>query len=275
MNLDFPTILVLLTLITGLVWAWDHWVGAPARRRKAELPETSADSVREPLLVDWSRSFFPILLLVLLLRSFIVEPFRIPSNSMMPTLLTGDFILVNKFVYGLRLPVVHTKILGLGGPERGDVAVFRYPRDPHVDFIKRIVALPGDRIGYRGKTLFVNDHPMPLEKLRTYTGFGSGADTTGFDHVKENLMGREHEILINTRVPDFPMGCRLARDREYIVPEGHYFVMGDNRDQSNDSRCWGPVPEENLVGKAFMIWMSWDWNGSGSPSWGRIGQFID
>lgn len=271
MNLDFPTILVLLTLITGLVWAWDRWVGAAARRRKAEA---RGETAREPLLVDWSRSFFPVLLIVLLLRSFVAEPFRIPSNSMMPTLLTGDFILVNKFAYGLRLPVAHTKILNLGGPERGDVAVFRFPQNPHIDFIKRIVALPGDRIRYRDKQLFVNDRPVPLRKRRIYTGVGSGADTTGFDHLQADLLGRKHDILINPHAPDFPMGCGRLRGHEYTVPEGHYFVMGDNRDQSNDSRCWGPVPEEHLVGRAFMIWMSWDWSDRWSPNWGRIGQFI-
>ena len=273
MNLDFPTVLVSLTLITGLVWAWDLLVGKPARVRKA-LERGMARPRREPVWVDWCRSFFPIILIVLLLRSFVVEPFRIPSNSMMPTLLTGDFILVNKFAYGLRLPISHQKFLNVGKPSRGDVAVFRYPTDPRVDFIKRIVAVPGDRVGYANKTLYINDRPVALRKIQTYTGVGSGADTTGFDHVKEDLLGVEHEMLINPRKPDYSLGCHTLSGRTYTVPEGHYFVMGDNRDQSNDSRCWGPVPEENLVGKAFMIWMSWDWNDDWLPNWGRIAHVI-
>jgi signal peptidase I len=238
MNLEL--ILTLGTAATGLVWlAWAlvHR-GQPKEKR------------REPWYVEYSKSFFPVLLIVLVLRSFVAEPFRIPSGSMMPTLLVGDFILVNKFAYGLRLPVLHTKFLDTGRPERGDVAVFRFPRNPKEDYIKRIVGLPGDRIGYFDKTVYVNGKPMPQQVVGVYHGVGSGRVMTGAEERIEDLEGRVHRILVR---PD-----RLNVEGEYVVPEGHYFVLGDNRDNSNDSRFWGFVPEENLVGKAFIIWLNWD-----------------
>jgi signal peptidase I len=272
MSFDFPTVLVLLTVLTGGIWALDALLWAPKRRAAAADPTRVAP--KEPVVVEYARSFFPIILIVLLLRSFLVEPFRIPSNSMMPTLLTGDFILVNKFAYGLRLPVAHTLILDLGEPERGDVVVFRYPEDPSTDFIKRVIGLPGDEIAYRNKTVYINGDPMPQRPAGIYTGFGSGVRMTGFDVRAEIVNGVDHEILINPRAPDFAPPCAwLLMKQPHVVREGHYFVMGDNRDQSSDSRCWGEVPEENLVGKAFLIWMNWDM-ANGGPNWSRIGGTI-
>ena len=258
MSLDFPTFLVLAAVLTGGIWAFDAAVLAPRRRAAAgaEAPP------REPWVVDYARSFFPVIVIVLLIRSFLVEPFRIPSGSMMPTLLAGDFILVNKFAYGLRLPVVNTKILDLGEPERGDVVVFRYPLDPSTDYIKRVVGLPGDRIAYRDKVLYVNGRPMRQRYLGIYEGAGQRRHMAGAEVRLEDLEGVLHRILVRSEAPPF--------DVEYVVPPGHYFVMGDNRDNSNDSRIWGTVPEENLVGKAFLVWMSWN----GGVQWDRIGMRI-
>lgn len=275
MNVDFPTILVLGTAITGAIWGLDAVLWAPRRRsRLAELgnagitPEQPEyrKMAKEPVWVEYSRSFFPIILAVLLLRAFLVEPFRIPSGSMMPTLLVGDFILVNKFAYGLRLPVVHTKILDVDEPQRGDVMVFRFPKDPSVDYIKRVVGVPGDRVAYRNKTLYVNGEPFRQTSIGSYLGLGGGAVMTGASHRVEQLGDIEHEILVRPGAPSW--------EGEFRVPEGEYFVMGDNRDNSNDSRYWGTVPEENLVGRAFMIWMNWDSQNSG-VGWGRIGRTIE
>lgn len=257
MNFDFPTILVVGTAVTGTVWALDAAIWAPRRRGE--------EQAKEPVIVEYSRSFFPIILAVLLLRSFVVEPFRIPSGSMMPTLLIGDFILVNKFAYGLRLPVVHTKIFEVDEPQRGDVMVFRYPRDPSVDYIKRVVGIPGDVVGYYDKMLYINGEPASQTVLDRYSGSGSGAVMTGASLRREDLGGSEHLILVREGAPTVA--------GEFRVPAGHYFMVGDNRDNSNDSRFWGMVPEENIVGKAFMIWMNWDAT-SGGIKWNRIGRRI-
>jgi signal peptidase I len=264
MNFDFPAIMVTAVFFTGTVWALDAWLWAPKRRAQAATSEASM--LKEPLLVEYSRSLFPVILIVLLLRSFLVEPFRIPSGSMMPTLLVGDFILVNKFAYGLRLPVLDTKFVGVGEPKRGDVVVFRYPKDPSIDYIKRVIGLPGDRIAYYDKKLFINGEPMEQSALDTYVGVGSGVSMSGAKVHNEHLGDVQHDILIDP--------ARGTVEGEFRVPEGHYFMMGDNRDNSNDSRYWGFVPEENLVGKAFMIWMNWDGQGSG-VTWARIGNSIE
>lgn len=276
MNFDFPTILVLATLITGLIWLMDALLWAPRRRTQEEqlLAATggnvSVEQIEEvrkqPLIVEYARSFFPVILAVLVLRSFIVEPFRIPSNSMMPTLLTGDFILVNKFSYGLRLPVLNNKIWELGDPERGDVVVFRFPGDPKIDYIKRVIGVPGDEIVYADKTLYINGQRMDQDLLGEYTGVGAGSNMTGSSLRREDLGTVEHRILVR---PEPAAGA--AR---FIVPHGQYFAMGDNRDNSNDSRYWGPVPEANLVGKAFMIWMNWD-SSNGGVAWDRLGSGIE
>lgn len=276
MNFDFPTIMVLAVAITGIIWLMDAVFWAPQRRLEQHRllsaagpgvdPETIPQFPREPLIVEYARSFFPVILAVLILRSFIVEPFRIPSNSMMPTLLTGDFILVNKFSYGIRLPVINKKVIEIDAPRRGDVIVFRYPNNPAIDYIKRVVGLPGDRISYYQKRLRVNGKPMEQREVGSYIGIGAGLGMTGASLRIENLGEIEHAILVREGQP--------SMENEYIVPKGHYFVMGDNRDNSNDSRYWGTVPEQNLVGKAFLVWMNWD-SANGGVSWGRIGTSIE
>lgn len=271
MHFDFPTFLVLATFATGLIWLIDAIFFAKKRRLRID-----AKASKEPLIVEYSRSFFPVILIVLILRSFIVEPFRIPSGSMMPTLLVGDFILVNKFTYGIRLPVLNKKIVENNNPQRGDVVVFKYPQNPTLDYIKRVVGAPGDQIHYQNKTLFVNGVPQQQTPIGVYQGIGSGAHETGTLRNVEQLGNVEHDVLVNPMTPDFGYGCQVLQRGPITVPDNHYFVMGDNRDNSNDSRCWGLVPEENLVGKAFGIWMNWDGNKEGFPiSWGRIGNSID
>jgi len=277
MHFDFPAIMVIAVLLTGLIWALDVWVWAPKRRLHYKeqpqsngtvLEQQSSETVqryKEPVIVEYSRSLFPVILIVLILRSFLVEPFRIPSGSMMPTLLDGDFILVNKFSYGIRLPVINTKVINIGGPKRGDVAVFRYPKDPGVDFIKRVIGLPGDHIIYRNKHLYINGEPMDQKDAGVYDASGAGITMAGAEMLEENLSGIFHKILI---VKDRP-----TMNMEYTVGEHEYFVMGDNRDNSNDSRYWGTVPEANLVGRAFMIWMNWD-STNGGVTWSRIGNSI-
>jgi len=274
MNFDFPTLLVAATFFTGLAWAADALVLAPRRVRNArqlerqgmspESPEVAA-AIKEPTWIEYCKSFFPVILAVLLLRSFLVEPFRIPSGSMMPTLLVGDFILVNKFDYGIRLPVLNTKIIDIGEPKRGDVVVFRYPKDPSVDYIKRVVGLPGDRIGYYNKILHINGKPIAQVPAGVYVGKGSGVSMSGAGERQEQLGDVQHQILVMPRTPGL--------EGEFVVPENEYFVMGDNRDNSNDSRYWGTVPEENLVGKAFRVWMNWD-SANGGIEWDRIGRKI-
>ncbi len=247
--MDFSLILVLATTLAGIVWAADALL--LRRSRAADAPE--------PTVVEYARSFFPVLLLVLVVRSFLYEPFRIPSSSMMPTLLTGDFIFVNKYTYGLRLPVVNTKIVEIGAPHRGDVIVFRLPSDPSTNYIKRLVGLPGDTIRYAGKKIYVNDEPVSLVPVGIY----DGEDQPGSLLLRERLGTVEHEILLRS-------GER-SREGTFVVPPGHYFMMGDNRDNSRDSRYEGVgfVPEANVVGRAVRIWMSW--NFSSMPKWGRIG----
>ena len=269
MRFDFPTLIVVLVLATGLIWAFDAMVLARRRRTAAARDERGVgdDRIAVPpsRIVDYSKSFFPVFLIVLVLRSFIVEPFRIPSNSMMPTLLTGDFILVNKFDYGIRLPVIDTKVLDVGSPRRGDVVVFRFPEDPSTPFIKRVVGVPGDRIGYYDKVLYVNDAPVEQRPAGRYVGVGSGAVMTGASLRLERLADAEHQILVDPR-------ARTVQGTA-VVPEGHYFVLGDNRDNSRDSRYWGTVSDDLLIGKAFRIWMNWDF-GHGID-WRRIGKSID
>jgi len=261
-DFDFAAILVALTALTGGIWLLDHFVLAKRRR------EWRGEQAREPWPVEYSRSLFPVILIVLLVRSFLAEPFRIPSSSMMPTLLIGDFILVNKFAYGLRLPVLDTLVLPVGEPERGDVVVFRYPRDPSQDYIKRVIGLPGDEIVYRNKTLLINGQPVVAEPIGRYIGEGGGRDMTGAELKRELLPGQDHEILQKSGNFYMPRG-----EGVWKVPEDAYFVMGDNRDNSEDSRYWGFVPEENLVGEAFLIWMNWD-SLAGGVDFSRLGTVI-
>ena len=274
MNFDFPALLVGATFFTGIAWALDAALLAPGRRRRAAaLVESGASADSEPVIktlkestwIEYCKSFFPVILAVLLLRSFLVEPFRIPSGSMMPTLLVGDFILVNKFAYGIRLPVLDTKVVEVDEPARGDVVVFRYPKDPSVDYIKRVVGLPGDKIGYYNKVLYVNGEPAGQVPAGVYIGKGSGVSMSGASERREQLGEVQHDILVMPRTPGL--------EGQYVVGEDEYFMMGDNRDNSNDSRYWGTVPEANLVGKAFRIWMNWD-GANGGVDWDRIGMKI-
>lgn len=266
MNIDFATVLVMLTALTGGIWLLDAVVLAPRRTRAVTAGGTGeipAVAGKLPWYVDLSKSFFPVILAVLILRSFVVEPFRIPSESMVPTLLKGDFILVNKFAYGLRLPVLNTKLIGNGEPARGEVVVFRYPPEPTVAYIKRVVGLPGDLLEYRGNQLIINGQPVPL----TPSSDDSSAET-GYRRLTEQLGKTVHsiQVLANGRwgLAGFWPGLQAYREPDgtvawtYQVPAGHYFVMGDNRDNSADSRYWGLVPEENLIGRAFFIWMNLD-----------------
>jgi signal peptidase I len=269
MAFDFSTIMVAFVVITGVIWAFDAIVLAPRRRLLvAGAPDAAEDvgTVRTPppsVVVEYAKSFFPVFLIVLLLRSFLIEPFRIPSNSMMPTLLTGDFIVVNKYNYGIRLPILNAKVLEIGSPKPGDVVVFRYPEDPSTPFIKRVVGVPGDHIVYADKKLYVNGKAAQQTPIGTFVGVGSGRGMTGAREISENLGDVDHRILVH---PNYP-----TAEGEWTVPEGHYFVLGDNRDNSRDSRFWGFVPDENLIGRAFRIWMNFD----GGVDFGRIGQAID
>jgi signal peptidase I len=260
MIFDFSFILVVATLLTGIIWGAYAWLIKP---RRVLAAGGVAQDVREPIVVEYARSFFPVILVVLIIRSFLFEPFRIPSDSMMPTLLDGDFIFVNKFAYGLRLPVANVKIVPIGTPKRGDVIVFRLPSDPATNYIKRLVGLPGDHIKVnRRRQLFINDREMQV----TITGIYEGHRHTGANLGTENLDGVQHQVLY---IPERP-----TQEYEAVVPAGHYFFMGDNRDNSRDSRFRevGFVPEKNLVGKAVRIWLNWDL--PEAPIWNRIGDPI-
>jgi signal peptidase I len=252
-HFDFEFVLVAAVVISGLIWLFDSLL--LAKRRTAGAGGTTPP---EPVLVEYAKSFFPVLLVVMLLRSFLFEPFRIPSGSMMPSLLVGDFILVNKYTYGLRLPVIHTRVTEGSNPARGDVAVFRFPDNESLDFIKRVIGLPGDHVSYYNRRLMVNGDPLPVEFKQVYGGQGSAAENmAGGEVFSETLDGASYTMMTDPNV-------KFSANGELIVPEGHYFVMGDNRDHSNDSRFWGFVPEANLVGKAVTVWMHWDWRDGGS-----------
>ena len=271
MDLNFPLILVVAVFGTGLIALADRLVLAPRRRAsvsqyresvEAPDPATLENLEREPVFVESSKSIFPVLLLVLVLRSFLYEPFQIPSGSMLPTLEVGDFILVNKYTYGLRLPVAGTKILSVNDPQRGEIMVFKEPDNPNINFIKRVIGVPGDTILYVNKNLFINGEKVPEsfvgERLDDFDPrMGVRPVYRLFD---ETIGGTTHEIRKDMMIPN-----RRA-EGEWVVPEGHYFVMGDNRDRSNDSRFWGFVPDSHVVGKAVYIWMHW-------PSWTDIPNF--
>jgi signal peptidase I len=287
--MNFALILFLLLLLTFIAWLADRLVFRPRRERSAQValagfereaaPGLRASGgehavaveraalrerlERQPLWLEYTAGLFPVILIVFALRSFVAEPFKIPSESMLPTLVVGDLILVNKFSYGLRLPVVHTKIADLGRPERGDVMVFRYPSDTSVDYIKRVVGLPGDVVAYQDKRLVINGVEVPLERAGE---FQDRRRLTLAAQYSEKLGDESHRILTDLDKPPYiqPMerfphfeNCKYgSRGVTCTVPEGHYFVMGDNRENSLDSRFWGFVPDRNIVGRAFFIWMN-------------------
>jgi signal peptidase I len=304
--MNFALLMLVLLVVTGGVWLLDHFylrrrrdaaVHAALEQAAGQLRPKPGDSQatqeamkeaalreiqqsvgKEPWWVEYSKSFFPVILVVFLLRSFLVEPFKIPSGSMIPTLLVGDFILVNKYTYGIRLPVANLKVLEVNEPKRGEVMVFRYPENPSLDYIKRVVGVPGDKVAYINKQLSINGQPVPMVPVSDYPYADAGLNYAPTKEYREDLSGHQHAILIN---PD-SVPVQLATVRQFphreeceyneqgficTVPEGHYFLMGDNRDSSSDSRYWGFVPERNIVGKAFMIW----WNFS---DLGRIGRSI-
>jgi signal peptidase I len=257
MNFNFELILFYATLISGVIALFDIIFFARARKRKAKA--------KLPLIIDYAYAFFPVLLLVFLLRSFLYEPFRIPSGSLRPTLLIGDFILVNKYIWGVRLPVIHKKIVEINSPKRGDIIVFRFPPKPSVDFIKRVIGLPGDKISYINKTLYVNGKEIPQD-FKQYVIDDEERVGERMLEKQENLLGVKHAIYQNAERQSYDF-------HNIIVPQGMYFVMGDNRDDSADSRFWGFVPDDNIVGKASLVWMSWS-SSQHNIRWGRIGTVI-
>jgi signal peptidase I len=256
--MNFALILFLLTILTGAITLADRLFFA--RNRAPGTPD--------PWWVEYPKSFFPVLLIVFLLRSFVAEPFKIPSSSMRPTLEVGDFILVNKFSYGIRLPIIEKKIIPTSDPKRGDVIVFRYPVNPSQDFIKRLVGLPGDEVTYRDKKITVNGQPWGQKSDGTY-GYVEGLSYVTADRFVETTDGKDHQIAENPAMqPVYPHNVRDFPGRENCdyndrgftckVPAGSYFMMGDNRDNSDDSRYWGFVPDDHIRGKAFFIWFNWD-----------------
>jgi signal peptidase I len=295
---NFSLLLFMLTMVTLLYWLAEHFRFRPAREaaaaeleaqdatRRAGLAKMGIEKVdgdvagakatllAQPWWLDWTAGLFPVILIVFLLRSFLFEPFKIPSGSMIPTLMVGDLILVNKFHYGVRLPVINKKIIANHEPKRGDVMVFRYPPDPRLDYIKRVVGLPGDQITYAQQKLSVNGQPVPVTSLGEYYDEDSLRYAPQWS---EKLGAVEHKILVNPRLQSaygggdksFPhhQNCRYSVEGvTCTVPAGHYFMMGDNRDNSQDSRYWGFVPDENIVGRAFFVWMNFG-------NLGRIGGF--
>ena len=297
MEFDFSAILLGLTVLFGVVWGLDRLF--LYKQRKARL-DAAGEEYRDPVPVDWSRSLFPVVLVVLLLRSFVAEPFRIPSGSMMPTLDVGDFILVNKFAYGLRMPAFNNKLVDLGEPQRGDVVVFRFPgylcqdggklvrsgdmscNDPQApvpaqNWIKRVIGLPGDSIEVHGAELWVNGQRVNAEEIGPYVG----NPQRSVDQIMLNMgatVWTEHLGKVNhmiARMPAYTTPNSIPNDRvPSKVPQGCYLVMGDNRYDSLDSRWWGCMPEQNLAGKAFLIWMSWKGWGTGGVDFSRIGTVI-
>ncbi|SFB82164.1 signal peptidase I [Collimonas sp. OK412] len=285
---NFALILFVLTVVTGIIWFFDRFYLSKQRRAKADAAlaefdarnaKLSADGIklensgraaleanllRQPTWVEYSGSFFPVIAMVFFLRSFLYEPFKIPSSSMVPTLLVGDLILVNKFTYGIRLPILNKKVIEMNNPQRGDVMVFKYPKDMSLDYIKRVVGVPGDKITYQNKRLTINGQALSYVSLPDYLNEDSLDYSQQFT---ENLSNVQHTIAVRSGRPpislegvmDFPNKDACSYNPEGFtctVPAGNYFMMGDNRDNSEDSRYWGFVPDENIVGKAFLVWMN-------------------
>lgn len=293
----FAIFLVLLTVASGLIWLLDAWLLAPKRQQRltvaqsataGDLPATAAEAlVKEPYIVETAKSIFPVIALITLFRSFMYEPFQIPSGSMMPTLLVGDFILVEKFAYDVKDPVWRKTLYSNNTPKRGDVAVFKYPEQPTVDFIKRVVGLPGDRVIYRNKQLFIQKActseqteacgQLEMVELVLKNEGEFFQEQYPQRRYTEKLGQVSHDIL-QTPIRREPTAMFYKQANtdidEFIVPEGHYFVLGDNRDNSRDGRFWGFVPADNLVGKAVFIWMSFEFSdneNSWLPGWVPVG----
>jgi signal peptidase I len=255
--MDFSLVLFLLLLVTGGVWLLDRFALAGKRD----------SGVAEPWWVEYAKSFFPVILIVFFIRSFLVEPFKIPSGSMIPTLQVGDFILVNKFTFGIRLPIVNHKLVQVNNPQRGDIMVFHYPENPSVDYIKRVVGLPGDTVEYRNKRLWINGVEQAQQADGDYNYVETGLSFVHTEKRIETLGDVKHTVLVNPEIPtlrlssvaEFRWRENCSYDDEMVrckVPDGHYFMLGDNRDNSRDSRYWGFVPDYQIVGKAFLIWMN-------------------
>lgn len=260
MIIDFTFYLTLAVVITGVIALVDMIFWA----RKRRLTNT-----KPPVVIEYARSFFPVLLLVLIIRSFIFQPYRVPSSSLVPTILPGDFIAVKQYEYGLRLPVLNTKIVNVSEPKRGQIFLFRYPVNPSVTFVKRVIGVPGDHIEYKNKVLYINGVKAEQKLLEPTHYIDENGVYYTVNRIEENLDGVKHQIFVQ------PEGGE-TQDIDVVVPPGHYFAMGDNRDDSGDSRSWGFVPEENLIGQAFWIFMSWDGNADGLDKirWKRIGMGI-
>jgi signal peptidase I len=282
--MSFTAVMLLFVVATGIVAGFDRWVLVPRRRARAaadaDATKVQISGVSEPnVLVDYSRGFFPVILAVFVLRSFLVEPFTIPSSSMRPGLVVGDFILVNKFIYGIRVPVLNNVLIPVGKVQRGDVMVFNFPLNPKVNYIKRVIGLPGDTVEYRNKRLTINGQPVPDVKDGSYDYLEQGVATIHNDRFREQMPGGksfdvlnipEAPTLMSSQVVDFPGRdqCRYD-DNGFVckVPQGQYFMMGDNRDNSLDGRYWGFVDDRLVVGKAFLIWMN-------ISQLGRVGTLI-
>ncbi len=301
---DYGLVLIIATAVSGIIWLIDKILWEKKRKQAletlkkqhAKLPQIALDAVsREPVIVEYAKAFFPIILIIVILRSFLFEPFKIPSGSMKPTLEIGDFVLVNKFAYGVRLPVLNTKIFDTGSPERGDVFVFRYPGNPYeelnddekVDYIKRVVGLPGDTILYKNRQLYIKpkcSKEMEIcpkvtkidTRMIARNGYFDRKDQVNLDIMEEDLLGVKHKILHDNRISEYNFEMQfesrcMSGQSQWIVPSKHYFAMGDNREHSADSRFWCFVPEENLVGKAVAIWMNWNTKNKYYIDFSRIG----
>lgn len=291
-RVDFSLVLVLITAVSGIVWALDTLALRPRRAAAAIAAGRDPARIADPGTVDYARSFFPVAAVLLVLRSFVFEPYRIPSDSMMPTLLDGDFIVVSKYAYGLRVPVLNTRIVGDGMPARGDVAVFRFPEDPSINYIKRVVGIPGDVVEVRSDRLWLNGEPVPFREVGRY----EDGCYLNMMRAEEQLGSHTHEVLHcaspeSIVVPPLP-GCNRSIEQNYVcseagagadsgdtgpirVPAGKYLMVGDNRDNSYDGRYWGFVDESLLVGRATRIWFNWDLQRSGGPQWSRAGMRVE
>jgi len=260
MVIDFAFYLTLAVLVTGVIALLDICFWAKKRRQAGR---------KQPIIIEYARAFFPVLFIVLIIRSFVVQPYRVPTSSLVPTIVPGDFIVVKQYEYGLRLPIWNYKIFEVGEPQRGDIVLFRFPPNPKITYVKRLIGLPGDHIVYRDKVLYINGDKAEQKLLEKTHYIDENGIYYVVDRLEENLTGVKHQIIVQ------PIGGEI-RDYDVVVPPNHYFMMGDNRDNSGDSRSWGFVPEENLIGQAFVVFMSWDTNAHWPNKfrWHRFGEWI-